>query len=52
MLRNDVHSILQEAKSRARTVITGQRAIIMSLAHQLAEATYLEGEVFRNALAR
>lgn len=48
-LRNEVHAILQEAKSRARTVITGQRAVIMSLAHRLAEATYLDGDVFREA---
>jgi len=49
-LRNEVHAILQEAKGRARTVINGQRAIIMSLAHQLAEATHLDGGVFREAL--
>lgn len=49
-LRNEVHSILNEAKGRARTVITAHRAVIMSLAHQLAEATYLEGDVFRDAL--
>ncbi len=49
-LRSEVHSILQEAKGRARTVITAHRAVIMSLAHQLAEATYLEGDVFRDAL--
>jgi len=48
-LRNEVHSILQEGKGRARTVITAHRAVIMSLAHQLAEATYLEGDVFREA---
>lgn len=49
-LRSEVQSILNEAKSRARTVITGKRAIIMSLAHQLAEATQLDGDVFRDAL--
>jgi len=51
-LRNEVHSVLQEAKSRARTVITAHRAVIMSLAHQLAEATYLDGDVFRDAFGR
>lgn len=51
-LRSEVQSILNEAKSRARTVITGKRAIIMSLAHQLAEATHLDGDVFREALGK
>lgn len=49
VVRNEVHSILNEAKSRARTVIASERAVILSLANQLSEASYLDGDAFRNA---